>query len=324
VILRARSYAGPVTAAVSLSSIALTAGLRLTGTEVPESAGWWNLAELAVLLILTGASARLSPPRWAVVACACSNTAITVWLLRFGPLEAPWLLFVPVAGIAVAVGGYLRATDHRRVRAVARARRAQRLDLARDLHDYVAHDISEMVALAQAGQVLAGDGAASVRDLLARIERAGIAGLESMDRTVRMLHDRPSTAPAPSLPDLPELAERFAAAGSVTVRLDVDQGVPRDLGPTIYRLVSEALTNVRRHARTATHVDVRVRDDGGQVAVSVADDAPGRPAPAPQRGGFGLAGLTARVEALGGTLAAGPGEPHGWTLTATLPRKASP
>lgn len=320
-ILRVRSSVGPVTVVLSLLSIALTAAIRLSGARVSERDGWWNLAELFLLLVLTALSARVSRPRWAVTACCAAGTAVALWLLRFGPPEGPWFLLVLVAGVAAGAGGYLRAVDARRARAVLAARQAQRLDLARDLHDYVAHDVSEVVALAQAGQVLAGDGAAPVRDLLARIERAGIASLESMDRTVRMLHEQPTTGPAPTLADLPGLAERFQAAGSVAVHLDVDADVPRDLGPTIYRVVSEALTNVRRHAPTATRVEVRLRGDGDQVTASVADDGTGRPAAASGRGGFGLAGLAARVEALGGALVAGPADPHGWTTTATLPRK---
>jgi signal transduction histidine kinase len=322
-ILRVRSFVGPVTVVLSLFSIAVTVTIRLTGGRVSERDGWWNLVELSLLLVLTASSARVSPPVWAVTACCGAGTAITVWLLRFGPVEDLWILFAPVAGIAVAAGVYMRAVDARRARAIAEARRAQRLDLARDLHDYVAHDISEIVALAQAGQVLAGDGSAPVREVFARIERAGVMGLESMDRTVRMLHEHPATTPAPTLADLSELVERFQAAGSVAVRLDVEPGVPRDLIPTIYRLVTEALTNVRRHAATATHVDVSVRDGGDRVTVSVVDDARDRRASPPQRGGFGLAGLAAGVEALGGTFTAGPGDPHGWTMTAVFPRKAA-
>jgi signal transduction histidine kinase len=324
VILQIRSLAGPVTVVASLMSIALTAGIRSAGSRLSESDGWWNLAELFLLLALTALSARLSRPRWAVAACCGAGTAVALWLLRFGPAEGSWFLLVLVAGVAAGVGGYLRAVDARRARAVVGARRAQRLDLARDLHDYVAHDISEMVALAQAGQVLAGDGDAAVRDLFARVERAGIAGLESMDRTVRMLHEQPAPAPAPALTDLPELAERFRAAGAAPVHLDVAPGVPRDLGPTIYRIVSEAFTNVRRHARTATRVEVRVRDEGEHITVRVADDGTDRPAAPSRRGGFGLGGLTARVDALGGALVAGPADPHGWAVTATLPRKARP
>jgi signal transduction histidine kinase len=322
-VMRVGTPVAPVTVAVALASIALTAAVRLNGVRLSERDGWWNLAELSALLVLIALSARAGRPLWAVAACCTASTAVTVWLLRFAKVEDPWILLAPVAGAAVAVGAYLRAVDNRRTAAVADARRAQRLSLARDLHDYVAHDISEMVALAQAGQVLVGDGTAQVRDVLARIERAGVAGLESMDRTVRMLHDQPSVTPARSLADVHGLAERFRATGVVAVRLDIAPGVPRDLGPTVYRVVSEALTNVRRHATTATRVDVRVHHDRDRVVIGVTDDACDRPATTPPRGGFGLAGLAAGVEALGGTFVAGPGDPHGWIITVVLPRNAA-
>jgi signal transduction histidine kinase len=321
-ILPVRRYVAAVAVMVGLLSIGLTLSIRLTGRQLSERDGWWNLAELSVLLLLIASSARVARPRWAAVACCIACIAASVWLLRFGPLQDPWILFVPVTGVAVAVGVYLRTLDDRRVRAVSAAQRAQRLDLARDLHDYVAHDVSEMVALAQAGQVLTMNGSQQVRDLLVRIERAGIAGLESMDRTVRMLHDQMAVAPPPSVADLPDLAERFQVAGSAAVHLKVDDGVPRDVGPTIYRIVNEALANVRRHAPSATQVDVCVRDEGDRITVSVNDDARIHPVLTTRRGGFGLAGLATRAEALGGTLSAGPGETQGWTLSVVLPRKA--
>ncbi|WP_169515731.1 histidine kinase [Amycolatopsis nigrescens] len=98
---------------------------------------------------------------------------------------------------AAAVGLYFRYQQNARDRAVAAARRAQRLDLARDLHDYVAHDLSEMIAQAQAAQ-LAGEPDPAVLVALRRIETAGLKAMSSMDRTVHMLHeDSPDTEDEP-------------------------------------------------------------------------------------------------------------------------------
>jgi signal transduction histidine kinase len=116
--------------------------------------------------------------------------------------------------------------------------------------------------------------------------------------------------------------------------------LPPEVSATVYRIVVEALTNVRRHARDATHVRVTVaREPGDGVRVEIADDGtaqrPTRRRGGPSdpsrlagtrrgasgQGGLGLAGLTNRVGALGGTLSTGPTEPTGWQVRAVLPMR---
>ncbi len=274
--------------------------------------------------------------------------AIPGWLLRFGwgPVTvaslggyAMWSL---LALVAVAIGWYLRMLDVRESRAVADARRSQRLGLARDLHDFVAHDVSGMVAQAQAGQLLARqepEAAAAFR----RIELAGTQALASMDRAVRMLHDeldedQPRSS-APTLADISGVVQRFSDASAAQVEMAIDAGPdagvpgapPRELVATAYRVVAEALTNVRRHAPVAQHVHVSVSRTGAPstpcLLVTVADDGGSAPAPARRLGGTGIPGLTDRVEALGGTLTAGPDEQGGWRMQAAMPfecRSAEP
>jgi signal transduction histidine kinase len=228
------------------------------------------------------------------------------------------------------VGFYLRSLDAERARSVAAARQAQRLDLARDLHDFVAHDVSEMLAQAQAGPFLTGRGPQQATDAFRRIEEAGLHALASLDRTVRMLHD--DTDPVVQLTIDAQLTER-------------DSAVPRDVATTVYRIVVEALTNVRRHAPTARLVQVDVCRTqataglvGPAVEVTVTDDArtaraPGAHAQGPldRSNGLGLSGLAERIRALGGTLTAGPREETaadpqrrpGWCVTAVLPLAAA-
>ena len=146
-----------------------------------------------------------------------------------------------------------------------------------------------------------------------------------MDRAVHMLH---GPAPLPGLADLPGLLARFAEAGPFRVQLDLDRAllpvVPSEVGTTVYRVVTEALTNVRRHAPAATTVRTTVRRaPGPAVAVSVVNDwPPGGGQPRSPRGwrsgGFGLAGLRERVHVLGGTLTAGA-DPDGWRVAASWP-----
>ncbi|MFC7648972.1 sensor histidine kinase [Streptosporangium lutulentum] len=145
--------------------------------------------------------------------------------------------------------------DNGRRRAVTEAKRAQRLILARDLHDFVAHDVSGILVQAQAAQLAPGPLPAQVTDALRRIEAAGLRALAAMDRTVQMLHEADETRsgagePLPGVDGLARLVDGYSP--SVRVDLSVEPGLERRLSQetsaTVYRVVTEALTNVRRHA----------------------------------------------------------------------------
>jgi signal transduction histidine kinase len=295
-----------------------------------QPAGVWGMVEVGALVVLTFLVVRFSPVRQALLAGALSGLAVAIAVLRFivpsSPFEAVALCaFWGLGAIgAAAVAGYLRRLEERRRRAVVEARRAQRLVLARDLHDFVAHDVSEMVAQAQAARLVAAD--SRVDEALRRIERAGLDALASLDRTVHMLHDGSETAPEeplPGLADLPRLAARFEAAGSARVDVALDPALdgltPREVATTAYRIVVEALTNVRRHAPAATAVAISLRAEGGELRVTVTNDGVAAPVAGGRRGGRGLPGLEERVGALGGALTAGAADSGCWRLTATLP-----
>jgi signal transduction histidine kinase len=318
-------------------SLAATAGALLVGE--PQSAGsaasGWGLAESAALMVLIALVVRGAPVRLAPTAAVLAGAAAPVVLLRFGiglitlVGSLAWGLGVV---LAVAVGLYLRSLDDRRARSVDAARRTQRLQLAQDLHDFVAHDVSEMLAQAQAGQILAAQDPGQATAAFRRIEQAALQALASMDRTVRMLHEADDSAagrtPLPGIADLPELADRFSAGGTAAIQLDIDPrldepAVPREVGTAAYRVVVEALTNIRRHAPAAREVRVTLRRTRPGLEITVTDDARPEvtriPGPTRRRGGLGLPGLTEGVQALGGTLTAGPRDPCGWRVAAVLP-----
>lgn len=311
-------------AAVSLAAVvSLVVTLSFVSAGPRRGEDLWGLVESLTLIALLGLMARWSPVRQAVPAGVLGGVAASTWLLRYvmpaSPLEGIGMCAFWALGVlaAVGVGGYLRSLDTRRVRAVRDERAAQRLRLARDLHDFVAHDVSEMVAQAQAGQVVGvGDSVGSRAQALAalqRIEQAGLRAMATLDRTVLELHA------GPGLEGLAELAARFSSAGPARVELSVDErlDVPEETAALAYRIVVEALTNVRRHAPEATLVEVAVRDEGGMLEVSVDDDGGGGTRES-GRGGFGLPSLTAQAESMGGRLRASPAE-GGWTLVARLP-----
>ncbi|MBB5790008.1 sensor histidine kinase [Jiangella mangrovi] len=341
------------------------AGVVSLAATAAHVAGPWpgsppfGMVELLALSGLVGACARWAPGRSAVPAAVLAGLGGATSLLRATDAGAPddltaleavyavsfWAL-API--VAAGAGLFLRYQHDRRARAVAAARRAQRLELARDLHDYVAHDVSEMIAQAQAAGTIAPAGTPA-GDALRRIEAAGLRAMASMDRTVRVLSTDDEIGsgsgsggsggsgggsgsgvvrPQPGLADLPALVERFAASGPAQVRLDSDDDlmalVPREVGGTAHRVIVEALTNVRRHAPGAA-VEVRLRRCGDELEVSVLDDggsadpvAVGSGPGLGRSGGLGLPGLAERVGALGGSLRAGP-DGAGWRLVARLP-----
>ncbi|MGW3361821.1 sensor histidine kinase [Streptosporangium canum] len=284
-----------------------------------------GMIESVALTVSAGLVVRYAPLRQAVLSASAAGLAAAVWPLRVftpaSPLEAVGVSAFWGLGalLAAAMGSYLRFLDVRQERAVADTRTALRLRLARDLHDFLAHDISEMVAHAQAGRV-AGD----PLQALERIEGAGQRALSTLDGTLDMLHhDRP-LSPVGDLGGISEAAERFSAAGPTQVRLRMDPAVtaPVETAALAYRIVIEGLTNVRRHAPQATRVDLRVSDSAGVLEITMTNDGVTRMR-SRRRGGSGLSGLAALVEDRGGELVAGA-VPDGWSLTARLPLKQSP
>ncbi|MEV7376914.1 sensor histidine kinase [Streptomyces lydicus] len=302
----------------------------------------WYPFETVALLVLLERVVRHVPGRRVAFAGALTGAAAVLLPLRFtlhapaaGLKESVFATSVALfpAAVATGIGLYLRSLDNRRAHAVVSARREQRLEVARDLHDFVAHEVTGIVLEAQAAQL--GDASpAETRALLQRIEKAGLRALDSMDQTVTTLREadgRKWGEPPPTrlygLADLPELVGRFSSMAAAEVALSLEDEVAgtlsREAEDTAYRVVLEALTNVRRHAPQAGRVEVFAgRTADRAVEIAVADDAgPGAPAGTRQGGGTGLAGLEERVGALGGRLDAGPHGP-GWRVRCLLPAPA--
>ncbi|MFI6940541.1 sensor histidine kinase [Streptomyces sp. NPDC050418] len=321
--------------ALVCAALSLATSLGKPAPGLPTGSGW-KLLEAALLLPLLAAVVRWSPPvpRWEPrAAVPLAALAVAVWpavlidgsfLERAGAF-AFWLL--PALG-AVAAGAYLRRMESRRRAAVTAARRAQRLQLSRDLHDFVAHDVSGIVVQAQAARFIAATDPEQAVLALERIERAGLSALAAMDRTVEMLHG-PESATAhglPGLAQLPSLIDDFTSVGATRAELrmppDVPDALSREAGAAAYRIVVEALTNIRRHAPGARLAQVSLTSTPTEVELRVTDDAPATRARTPRarRGGLGLPALTEHAQAVGGTLTAGPADSGGWHVTALLPR----
>ncbi|GAA2830655.1 sensor histidine kinase [Nonomuraea rubra] len=311
-----RVTAGGVAGVAGAVSLAVTLAHPLTGRASVNALAM--VAEVSVLLVLTVVTVRRSPARQAAVAATLSGSAVAFILLRAVWQGPPQLAFGACAAwalgavAATGVGLYLRRLDDNRRRAVEEATRAQRLGLARDLHDFVAHDVNGMLVQAQAARVVAGELPEPVADALRRIEEAGQRALASLDRTVHALGER-----GPGIEGLARLADAFSPGVRVDLHVEPGPAPRQEVSSLAYRVVAEALTNVRRHAPRATIVAVEIGEKGGVLRVRVADDGGGS-SPSTRAGGFGLAGLGDLLEARGGRLTAGPHGP-GWQVVAEIP-----
>jgi len=205
----------------------------------------------------------------------------------------------------------------------------ERLRIARELHDVVAHSISVMTIQAGAARLLLDESPDRAEEPLLRVEETGRETLSEMRRLLGVLRreEEPNgkLEARPSLEHLDALVAHYREAGlSVEVASEGDQRtLPQGLDLAAYRVVQEALTNTLKHAPGASVV-VRVSYHRESLELTVSDTghvhAPG-PLPAPrwERGGHGLLGMRERAEIYGGRLEAGPGPDGGFVVSARFP-----
>jgi signal transduction histidine kinase len=227
---------------------------------------------------------------------------------------------------SMMAGLVVRSQHGARERRVEQVKTQERVELARELHDTVAHHVSAIAIQAQAGRALAETRPASSVEALTVIESEATRALAEMRAMVRVLRNQQPAdySPQPRVPDLERLAGTTPAGPRVEVALSGDlAGLPAEVDGAAFRIAREAVTNALQHARNATLVDVHVEANGHSVRVRVRDDgdpAGSRPVSA---SGFGLTGMVERATLLGGICHAGPCPDRGWAVEATLPREAA-
>jgi len=292
----------------------------------------WGLAESAALLGVCYVIARHSTPGLGAVSLLAVGAAVSFAPLRSGQ-TAVYVIFGLIqalaAAAAIGLGIYLRIIEGSRQRAVDAVRAEQRTEFARDLHDFIAHHVTGIVVQAQGARFIAEQDPKRVLLALEQIEEAGAETMASMRRMVGVLRDPDSKPDAPLAPvagvhDLVPLLEQFNSAGGAKARMHVDGSIdslPVELSTSAYRVVMEALTNVRQHAPNASAADVWIRRTPEWLLVRVANDGepPARTATPRERSGYGLVGLTERVRAVGGRITAMPGIEGGWVVDAAFP-----
>lgn len=309
--------------AAACCSLVITGGMALAGWE---SAGSWGMLETICLLIMVVRTCREVRRPFVAALLAAAVVTAPVRILNPDSVSDALVLTYFVAA-AVGLGCYLRVRDVRRTRLVEAVRRGQRLELARDLHDFVAHHVTGIVVQANAARAVQETAPEQVDPILEDIRKAGMETLESMRRLVRVLREVDDTPQRPGelLTELAMLVSDFCGAGEQEATLSVASParaarLAPEVETSVHRLVQESLTNARRHAPGA-QVAVRVGLDDGRLLTEVRNTpATARQAtPVGGSSGLGMVGLRERVTAVGGTLEAGGTPEGGWLVTATFP-----
>ncbi|MFD7709067.1 sensor histidine kinase [Streptomyces sp. NPDC059785] len=298
----------------------------------------------AVVALFTVAAATDRPTTWRVG--LLTMTVLTATAMLAGPL--PWyaqenLGVFAWTGMAAAAGdavrsrrAFVHAIRERAERAErtreeeARRRVAEeRLRIARDLHDVVAHHIALVNVQAGVASHVMDRRPDQAKEALAHVREASRSALNELRATVGLLRQsgdpEAPTEPAPGLDRLDELADTFRNAGLPVEVARADDGttLPAAVDLAAYRVVQEALTNVQKHAGPEAKAEVSVVRVGTELEVTVldngSDDKKGEEQGPPDGGGHGLLGMRERVTALGGRCTAGPRYGGGFRVHAILP-----
>jgi signal transduction histidine kinase len=313
-------------------------GLVMVSGNAPVPSG--ILLGLAVYFV----ASRL-PRRWSVRATVATAAALGAAALYaalavrtaspgleavegFVPLVAAWFVGDSVASRRHYLAGLAEQAERERAAEAERARqqvREERVRIARELHDLVAHTLAVMTVQAGVGRRLADRRPEQANAALESIETIGRTAQEELRVVLGLLREEEAgtaaLAPAPRLADVSGLVAAVQASGTpVELRMsEADGRLSPALELSIYRVIQEALTNVVKHAPGArAAIDLAVSD--GQVRLEVTDDGGPRERPPADLGtGHGIVGMRERIGAFGGWLVAGPGADRGFRVVAEIP-----
>jgi len=321
---------------VGALAVSFAAGCGNILLTAPHQASLEGFVALVVLVYGAGAYLETKRAVWTIVVFETAIVVLGLFLALLDDYDSLEYFSVPLwFAMAWVVGRLMRSW---RVRAeeleglavelaadrdalAEAAVEAERMRIARELHDVVAHNVSVMTIQATAAsRILANDPEAAL-DALASIERTGRETVDEMRILLGVLRERGADepfAPQPGLAELDALAERVRSAG-LPVEVVVE-GRPRTLAAGLdlaaYRIVQEALTNVLKHAREA-QAGVTVRYTDTALELEVVDNGSGNGAGGGT--GNGLVGMQERVAMYGGQLEMGRRHEGGWVLRARLP-----
>jgi signal transduction histidine kinase len=329
-----------ITASPLLADCALLVALY----SVAAVSEWLFVAVAAVVLEVGVILATVS---WAPAA----GSDFKSWVFLTGMVCVALLTGAVVRALRSQMGWLAERADRlelERDQQASIAAAAERARIAREMHDVVSHNLQVMVTLADGAAVAAPANPERAREAMTEVSMTGRQALGDMRRMLGLLRDDDSDsgngigggrgtaefAPQPGLGELATLIERVCSTGlPVTLERSGDAfELSEAAGLTVYRIIQEALTNTLKHAVAPDRVivtlafadpdlTVRVTDNGrgsAGVPAPVGSTAAGTETTGPNRGGHGVAGMTERATAFGGTLTAGPGPDGGWSVATTL------
>ncbi|WP_245722480.1 sensor histidine kinase [Micromonospora matsumotoense] len=316
----------PITVAAVISSVATVA--LVTGVVPHYAAAAPGLAiglSFYTVAVSTGTrrSLRCAAGCLALVSVALVLTASDLWSRTGGVLYAT-VMIAPAWVLGWLVRGRRALAARQGEHLLRQAAAEERLRVARELHDVLAHTLSLIVVKAAVANHVAGTDPREAGVALRVIEETGRNALTDVRRVLGALREDTPYAPTPGLGELPALA-RQAAIGDVDVRLDVRReespgAVPESVGLAVYRIVQEAVTNVVKHAAPAV-CRATVTVTPREVRIEVTDD--GRRPVRTGGEGHGLIGIRERVTLHGGEFRAGPRSGGGFAVTASLPYRVA-
>jgi len=292
-------------------------------------------------LIAVYTLAALRDRWWSLAGLVTAQAALAVGAATGGVQWDSWLLYALLLGTSWLLGAGLRRWQQTareqadRADQLARARdelarlavTQERVRIARELHDMVAHSMSVIAVQAATGRLVIDTDPGRAGEALAAIEVTTRAALGEMRQLLAVLREDGKTGgtldPTPGLADLHDLVARMAQAGlTVEVNLTGDPAqVPAGVSLACYRIIQEGLTNALKHAGQ-THVTVTVRCDDDAVDVEIRDRGVGRDGD--HDAGQGTIGMRERAALYGGTFSAGPHPGGGWSVRAHLPYQQRP
>jgi len=316
-LLWRRSHPLLVTSIAFVSTAAYEGIGIATGRDMPD------VSAQVYMLVLPYALCRWGSGREALVGVPVILASASVGFIEDDLTIPETLGGLMVLLAPIAIGTAVRYREAARLQELVDVRASERLGLARELHDTVAHHVSAIAVRAQAGLATSSADPNAATEALRVIGEEASRTLDEMREMVRVLRDGDAIdyAPAPRLEDLVALQDDSSAGLRVDVALEGDtEALSPAVTAALYRLAQESVTNARRHARGATTARVRVSVDPSAVRLRVEDD--GAPATA-RNAGFGLLGMAERAQLMGGTLRTGPGTEGGWIVDATLPRSGA-
>ncbi|WP_151773461.1 sensor histidine kinase [Streptomyces abyssomicinicus] len=330
-----QAWAACGAALVSLAcSVRLGAAAAGPGSVLDQASDLYAFFEPTALITLLYVTARRGSRTGTVVGLPLLMTAVVLRPLAIDVDEGSSivaLVLTLVASGALAAGLTGRLVTASRRQREEQVRLEQRLAFARDLHDFVAHHISGIVVQAQGARAIADRKPQAVAGALALIEDTGAQALAAMREMVGAL--REDTGPRTGVPGAEAIRALAEGALLPGARVEYTESgpaahLPADAAHLVERVVMEALTNVRKHARDCTAVQVALDVSRRRVTARITDDGrPGGPGQAARTGGgFGLRGLREVADAAGGTLTANPapdggapGTGGGWQVALRLP-----